>query len=134
MPNFSHYPFQTAIYNKLTGDSALMSSIAGVFDHTPEAQAYPYVTLGESSISDWSSKTTEGTEHNFTLHIWSREGGRKQAAQIMERIHTLLHQGNLTITGQSLVLMRFVSSNIVLENDGWTHHGVMRFRALLQAN
>ena len=115
MANFSHYPLQQAIYQTLTADSTLMALITGVFDRPPQGTAFPYVTIGESSGSDWSSKTTTGMEHNFILHIWSREGGRKQTAQIMERLHTLLHQVILTVTGQTMILMRFAASSILLE-------------------
>ena len=52
----------------------------------------------------------------------------------MERLHALLHQASLSVTGQALVLMRFTGSAITLENDGWTYHGTMQFRALLQAS
>lgn len=134
MPNFSHSPLQQTIYTALTADSTLMALVAGIFDRPPQGTAFPYITLGESTGSDWSSKTTTGMEHQVTLHIWSREGGRKQAASIMERVHTLLHDANLTVTGHTLVMMRFMTSRIVLESDGWTYHGEMCFRVLLQAN
>ncbi|MDE3017264.1 MAG: DUF3168 domain-containing protein [Pseudomonadota bacterium] len=134
MANFSHLPLQEAVYAALTGDATLMALVSGVFDRPPEGTAFPYVTLGESTGSDWSSAATVGMEHHFTLHVWSREGGRKQSASIMERLHTLLHQANLSITGQTLVMMVFSASEIVLENDGWTYHGKMQFHALLQAN
>lgn len=134
MANFSHLPLQEAVYAALTGDSPLMALVTGIYDRPPEGTAFPYVTLGESTGSDWSNVATVGMEHLFTLHIWSREGGRKQSATIMERLHTLLHQASLSITGQMLVMMRFSASDIVLENDGWTYHGIMKFHALLQAN
>ncbi len=134
MPNFSHYPVHKAIYQKLTEDVTLAELIAGVFDRPPQGQEYPYITIGESATSDWSTLTTSGVEHRIDLHVWSREGGRKQTESIMERAHTLLHDGSLTIDGHSLVLMRFLSGGIILENDGWTYHGIMRFRALVEAD
>ena len=134
MPTFSHYPLQQAIYQALTADSTLMGLVAGVFDRSVQGTAFPYVTIGESTGSDWSTKTTSGMEQNVTLHIWSRQGGRAEAASIMVRIHTLLHQASLTVTGQALVSIRFTGSSITLENDGWTYQGVMKFQAFLQAN
>lgn len=134
MVNFSHYPLQKAIYQKLTGDSALMALVTGVFDRSPQGQDYPFVTIGESTVSDWSTKTTNGTEQRVSVHIWAREGGRKQAEVVAEKIHSLLHMGTMAVDGQTLVLMRFLSSAISLENDGYTYQGIMRFRALLEAN
>lgn len=132
MAIFSHLPLQQEIYQALTGDSTLMTLVTGVYDRVPQDSAYPYVVIGDMAGNDWSSKTTTGMEYLITLHVWSREGGRKETALIMERLHTLLHQSNLTITGQSLVLMQFLSSSLSLENDGWTYHGILRLRALLE--
>ena len=134
MANFSYYSLQQAIYQQLTGDSTLMALVTGVFDRPPQGTAFPYITIGEFTGRDWSTKTTTGMEYVVNLHAWSREGGRKQAAQIMERLHTLLYQASLSVTGQTLVSMRFSGSNILLENDGWTYHGTMQFNALLEAN
>ena len=134
MTTFSHLPLQQAIYQALTSDSALMSMLTGVFDRPPQGTAFPYVTIGEITGSDWSTKTTSGMQQDITLRIWSREGGRAEAANIMTRLHTLLHQAPLNVTGQALVLIRFASSSIALENDGWTYQGVMKFQAFLEAN
>lgn len=134
MSSFSHYHLQTAIYQALTGDAALMSLVTAVYDRPPQGTGFAYITIGESAGSDWSSKTTGGMEHIIAVHVWSREGGRRQAAVIMERVHTLLHRADVAVSGQTLVMMRFVASEIVLENDGWTYHGVMQFRVLLEAN
>lgn len=134
MGSFSHYPLQKAVFQALSADTGLLSQITGVFDRPPQNQAYPYVMIGESSISDWSTKTTSGTEQVISLHIWSREGGRKQNEIIMEKVHSLLHDAAMTVDGNTLVLIKFVSSSIAIENDGWTYHGIMRFRALLQYN
>jgi hypothetical protein len=134
MTGFSHLPLQKAIYQRLIADTALMALIVGVYDRPSHNTNFPYVTLGESSISDWSTKTTTGLDQKVILHVWSREGGRTQAATIMERIFALLHEVNFSVVGQTLVLIRFLSSSILLEDDGGTYQGVMRFHALLEAN
>ncbi|MFW0776993.1 MAG: DUF3168 domain-containing protein [Rickettsiales bacterium] len=134
MTNFSHHALHKAIYQKLTEDATLINAVNGVFDLVPQGQEYPYITIGESTTSDWSTNTTTGTEHLLTIHVWSREGGKKETELLMERIHTLLHDGSLTIDDQTLVLSRFQSSSIELEGDGWTNHGRMRFRMLLEAD
>jgi len=134
MSNFSHYTLQEAIYGLLSGDSTLSSLVTAVYDRPPQDSAYPYITLGESTINDWSTKTSNGTEQLLTLHIWSRNGGRKESALIMQRVYQLLHQASLSVTGQALVQIRFVTSDITLESDGYTYQGIMRFRAFLESN
>jgi hypothetical protein len=134
MTNFSHHLLQSSIYQLLVNDAALGALIEGVYDRPVQGTEFPYLTLGESIGADWSTKTTRGMEHTFTIHAWSRDGGRKQASSIMERIHTLIHQADLAVSGQTTVVVRFISSAIELESDGWTYHGIMRFQALLEAN
>lgn len=133
MPNFSQYSLQKSIYQLLSSDSALSVLVSGVYDFVPQASIYPYVVIGEDRLRDWSTKTTNGAEHQLTLHVHSREGGRKQAALIMERLHTLLHNAALTMTGQTLVAISFEGSDIMQEKDGIGYHGVMRYRALTEA-
>lgn len=133
MTGFSHNPLQTAIYQLLSADSALMAMVSGVYDRPPQGSDYPFVTLGESSIQDLSNIAATASGQVAHLHVWSREGGRKQAALIMERIYTLLNRAALSVTGQTLVEISFATSTILLEDDGWTYHGTMHFNVLLQA-
>ena len=134
MANFSHYPLQSAIYQVLTDNTDLMAIISGVFDRPPQGTLYPYITLGDMTGADWSTKTTSGMEYNIPLHIWSRQGGRMEAATIMEVLYGCLHQANFSVVNQSLVSIRFFSSDIVLENDGYTYQGIMKFIAYLESN
>lgn len=131
MTYFSHFSLQQVLYQTLSGDSALSALVTGVFDHVPQATAYPFVTLGEASIRDWSNLENAGTEQQITLRVWSREAGRKEAADIMERIVAVLQNADLSVSGQTLVLLKFVSSSIELQNDGLTTRGSLIFRALL---
>jgi hypothetical protein len=133
MANFSYHSLQKSLYEALTDDGTLMGMISGVFDRTPQGKNYPYVTLGEGSASDSSTKTTQGMEYSVQLQVWSREGGRRQAAQIMENIYRILHDVNLTLEGHRLVSLRFISSTISIKSDGWTYQGAMRFRAVTEA-
>lgn len=134
MSGFSHLSLQQSIYQALTGDATLIGLVAGVFDRPPQGGAFPYITLGESAITDRSTKATTGTDHLVTLHIWSREGGRTETATIMERIYVLLHHAALTVSGQTCILSRFAASKLLLEEDGFTYHGSMQFQILLEAN
>lgn len=134
MTAFSQLPLQAAIYQTLTGDTTLMALVKSIFDRAPQGSEFPYITIGDSVANDWSAKTFAGTEQMTTLHIWSQEGGHKETATIMDRIYQLLHDASLTVTGNTLIMIRLISSTVMLEMDGSTYHGTMRFRALLQAD
>jgi hypothetical protein len=133
MAGFSQFEIQKAIYSTLSSDTTLMNMISGVYDQVPEFTAFPYISIGESFSSDWSTKSTKGSQITITLHIFSKQGGKKQALEILERIHTLLHEGSLTLTGHILIMLRFERANVVLEEDGATYQGVIRLKALTES-
>ena len=124
-------PFQTAVYSRLTGDSALMALITGVFDDVPEKQPFDYVTFGESTEQAWDCFGQDGSEVAFDLHIWSRYRGFAKAQAIAAAIIGLLNNGvALTITGYGTVLLDYVSTQQLRDPDGITRHLVTRFQLL----
>lgn len=134
MPHFSHLPLQQAVYSRLSADATLMALVTGVYDFVPASAVHPYVTLGEMDGRDLSNAATPGMEFRFPVRVYMREAGRKQSATVMERIHALLHNAALTVTGQTLVGLRCESSDIMLLGDGATYRGTLRFRAQLYVN
>ena len=122
------YELQKAIYNKLSGDAGLTADITGVFDHVPQDQGFPYITIGDISLKDWSSLTTIGFEGGMKIKIHSRYRGHKEARQIAEKIRQILHEGDISIDGHEFVNSRFISSNVVLESNGLTYRNETKFR------
>ena len=43
----------------------------------------PYVQIGDGTESDWGTATEDGAEHQLTVHVWSRAGGRMEARAIL---------------------------------------------------
>lgn len=128
----SHFSLQQSVYETLNNDATLAALVVGVFDHVPSGTDYPFITLGEGSARDWSNLEHQGTQHQVTLRVYSREAGRKQASTIIERIVALMH-GGFSVSGQSVRSIRFLSSTIQLQDDGLTYVGTVNFRVLLSA-
>lgn len=127
-------PVRRAIYDALRNDEALNAMVFGIYDHVPQGSAYPFIALGETDCRDWSSMTCAGSEHRLVIQVWSREGGQAQCLEILERLHATLHDANLTIEGQTLVMAHFVMAQVGLDTDGVTYCGKMQFRLLLETN
>jgi hypothetical protein len=124
---------QTAIYSALTGDATLTGKVTGVYDSVPDETSFPYVAIGDDTVRDFSTNTFSGEEMTLTIHIWSRDRGRKNTKSIMADIYRVLHKANLSLTnGASLIHVLFEFAEIVLDPDGTTYHGIQRFRMLLQ--
>jgi hypothetical protein len=132
MPGDSSLSLQQAIYTRLTGDTALMDAIEGVFDWIPDQTEYPYVSIGDDTGNDWSAADFDGKEITVVIHSWSRAEGRSEVKTIQSLVKGLLHRASLALTGANLVQMLFEFEETLLDPDGVTYHGVQRFRALTQ--
>jgi len=126
------FAIQTALYSRLNTDSNLTNTLgAGVYDEVQEGNSYPFVTIGRDSSIDYSTKDVDGSEYTVNFDIWSQYKGSKETKEIMDRIHDLLHDYSLSVTGYNLVNLRFEFGDILIDPDGITRHGVMRFRAII---
>lgn len=132
MSGFCHYAMQEALHAALEADAELMAAVNGVFDFVPAKTALPYVTFGEMRVTDVSTLEATLMQVEPVLHIYSRSKGRKEVSDIIETLHSLLHNKTMTLSGYTLVSLRFVGSDIALERDGQTYHGRMRLMAVVQ--
>ncbi len=126
---------QRAIFAALSQDAALTALLGGprVFDRVPANTPFPYVTFGRTSLYDWSTGTESGVEQLFTLHVWSKAQGKSETLAILERIAGLLDDQPLPLEGAALVSMRLEFSEVRYDEDLAVHHGLARFRALVEA-
>lgn len=140
----SAHEIQKAVYTKLRADATLTSLLAAhaytsgsaIYDGAPQADdsgssvAFPYVTLGDTTETEFDTDDSTGRESTLTLHVWSRYAGMKQAQDIMDRIKTVLHNQPLTVTGETVVLVLWEFSQLFEDPDGITRHAVTRFRII----
>ena len=134
MAAVASWALQRGVYQALAGSLELTTLLGGVrvYDDAPQAAPYPFITLGQSVIRDWSTGTEDGAEHNLTLHVWSRSGGKKQALEIIEAIKAVLHDQPLALPDHHLVNLRHELSEARLDPDGDTFHGIVRYRAVTE--
>lgn len=137
MADFSN-AVQTAIFNRLTSG---LTPIA-VYDAPPhqlDGQPYtqfPFVTMGDDTLTPFDTDTSLGAEVTCTIHIWSRYKGRKETKTIMASIYNLLHRqaSALSASGVRFVDCLWEFGEVIEEIDGATRHGVCRYRLVLEAS
>ena len=122
---------QKTVFDELDGDATLQAKITDVYDFVPQGTTYPYVVVGEDTLTNNGTKTLDGNEHTIMVHSWSRYRGRKEVKDIMARIYELLNNSSLSVSGASLVNARAEFSDIIIDQDGITKHGVQRFRFVI---
>jgi uncharacterized protein DUF3168 len=125
---------RAAIHDALANDGALTALLGGpkVYDEPPAGAAFPYVTLGEARVADFSTGSESGEEHRLTLHAWSRQGGHREAHMIAGALLAALDDAPLAPDGHHLVNLRFSVADIRRESDGRTYHALVRFRAVTE--
>lgn len=133
MPS-SSWALQQALYAAVTGSASLAALIGPprVYDDVPQGTPFPYLTLGQSTLRDWSTGTDDAEEHILTLHVWSRAGGRKVMHEVMDALRATLHDQPLALSGHRLVNIRHEISEARRDPDGKTYHGIVRFRAVTE--
>jgi hypothetical protein len=133
MPS-SSWALQQALYSAVTGSAPLAALIGPprVYDDVPQGAAFPYLTLGQSTLRDWSTGTDDAEEHTLTLHVWSRAGGRREMHEVMDVLRVALHDQPLALAGHRLVNIRHEISEARRDPDGETYHGIVRFRAVTE--
>lgn len=133
----SAWPLQQAVFAALSADAGVKTVVgdpARVFDKPPGDATLPYVLIGDGTEEDWGTATDNGAEHQLTIHVWSRAGGRKEARAILAAIYNVLNDTTLTLSGFHLVNLRFVLSQVLVEVDALTYHGIARYRAVTETN
>ena len=125
---------RAAIHDALVADAPLGAVLGGakIYDEPPKAVDFPYVTIGEARVSDFSTGTEGGEEHQLTLHAWSRQGGHKEAHLIAGALLQALDDAPLTLAEHALINLRFTTADVRREADGRTYHALVRFRAVTE--
>ncbi len=125
---------RAAIRDALAADMPLVTMLGGakIYDEPPRDAALPYVTLSEDVIADAATATEAGDEHALTLHVWSRQGGHREAHIIAGALLEALIDVPLALDGHHLANLRFIVADVRREADGRTYHGIVRLRAVTE--
>jgi hypothetical protein len=125
---------RAAIHDALIADAPLTALLGGarVYDEPPREASFPYVTIGEARVSDFSAGSEPGAEHQLTLHGWSRQGGHREAHLIAGALLQALDDAPLALPDHRLVNLRFAVADVRREADGRTYHALVRFRAVTE--
>ncbi len=128
------WDLQKAVYAALTADTALTTLLGGthIHDVPPRGAAFPYVVIDQMQVRDWSTGTEAGAEHMLTLHVWSRYAGKQEAYEIADAVRAVLDGVLLDLDDHRLINLRHQYSELKRDEDGETHHGVLRFRAVTE--
>lgn len=124
---------QRVCFQALSADPALTTLLGAdrIFDRVPERVRPPYVVLGQSMVSDWSTATEDGEAIVFFIHVWSKSSDRDQCHAAQQEVKRVLESG-LSLPATNLVALRFQLTDTRRDRPSGYLHGVMRFRAVIE--
>ena len=119
----------------LTGLLTSYASSSAVFTHVPQdLNTYPYVVLFDTDLNGDDNDCNLGFDGVLNIHSWSDQRDMTAIGNIQKAIYDVLHHGEFSMTGYSLVELAQEFSTILRDPDGITLHGVQRYRIILQTN
>ena len=104
------------LYTMLTGSTALMAKIKGVYDVVPENTAGPYIAIWQ--LQSLRGRLLSETERAWyaDLHIWSSYQGRKEVLEIADLISPVIPPG------------WFQEELMVIQDPSGWYHGVLTIK------
>lgn len=125
---------RTLVYDALSGNVPGVT----IYDHVPYEpegapdNAFPYASIGDAEAAPFDNDSTLGAYVDTTVHVWSRYKGRKEVDEALDAIYGLLHRASLSEAGYKVVDSLHELSDVSVDQDGQTRHGVIRFRMTIQ--
>ena len=127
------WPLQQGLLFHLKADTKLNKHLGQpmrLYDQVEKPEGFPYLVMGDSQTSAWSSATFDGQEHEITMHLWTNDGGSAAAKEIAGAVIDRLHDADFTVAGHALVDMQFASSETRYKEEQGRFHCRLVFKAL----
>ena len=127
----SSLALQRAMRARLIAHAPLVALLGGpaIYDDVPQGMREPYVSFGDIATRDWSTNVDRGEEHLVTLHVWSRQRGKKEAYDIIAEIDAALDGASLALEGHRLINLATTFWTVMRDAPSELYRGVVRLRA-----
>ena len=97
------FALQSKIYSTLNGDSNLTSTLGvSIYDDVPESSSFPYIQMGQDTVSEYGTKDLDGADTSLTLHIsvdiTNKDSGGNKTLLANGGIHSMSVSGSGVFT------------------------------------
>jgi hypothetical protein len=121
---------QKAIFTKLSADLTVPIYSMGA---VPDNARGLYVTIGADTHLEFDTDDELGFESTITIHAWdnnSASRGFGEVKALQSDIYLSLHRAELNVINYNFISCSYEFSDTLIDADGLTKHGIMRFRIL----
>ena len=133
-----HTDILTKIIARLQGNAgvaALFTDVtAQIKNHLPQLtkdtavlKRSPFMRVRWNAGTDWSGKDFQGYQGAVVVDVWTTAHGDLEVLKIFDAVNLALHNQPLTLAQAENIKLQHDFSDVFIEPDGVTHHGVQRF-------
>jgi hypothetical protein len=124
---------QGLIVQTLKADPAIVALVGPrVYDTIPDNPVFPYVSYGPvDTLQD--DADCIGTQNLFIqLDAWSRAVGYPEVKKIADAVRDALHDKDLALTINALVVLQHRQTRTLRDPDGLTSHSAISLEAFVE--
>lgn len=109
---------QAAVVAALQAHPALADVLTGIYDGPPARATYPYLTIADGTVSDWSSKTEQGREIRLAVNVWDDGEEATRLHDLMGHAEDAVAALPAEVPGWQIVSNIFLRSMVVRDAAG----------------
>jgi len=124
---------QGKIVARLKADAGVTAIIGSrVYDSVPSNASFPYVSIGPKQVVSDDYDCITGFEVFMQLDAWSRGTGFPEVERLAEAVRIALHEFELPLVDNALVLFSHRQTRVMRDPDGLTAHAAVEFVGLVE--
>jgi Protein of unknown function (DUF3168) len=118
---------QTALVSALEAHPAIAASHIEVYDGPEPRAAFPYISVTDGLVNDWSTKTAIGREFRMALTVWEEGEEAARLHDLMAHVEDAVAALPRDLPGWRVASIAFVRSFVTRDTAGpWA--GLVEYR------
>ena len=118
---------QSAVVSALEAHPAIAAAYCGVYDGPEPRAAFPYISVADGLVTDWSTKTATGREFRMAMTVWDHGEDAARLHDLMGHVEDAVAALPRDLPGWRLASIAFVRSLVVRDAAGpWA--GLVEYR------
>jgi Protein of unknown function (DUF3168) len=109
---------QAAAVSALAAHPVLTTELTGIYDGPPPRPVFPYVSMADGLVSDWSTKTAAGREIRLALTIWDAGEEASRLSQLMGHVEDAIAAMPRNLPGWRIASLVFLRAMVVRDPAG----------------
>lgn len=137
MPLDSQWEVQKSLYEVLSDRSSLTTLLGAggdsLYDYVPAGGVFPYIVFSGMKAQVLGTQAQDALDITVTIDVYSRATGYREVRGIIAELISALHNVDLSVSGQNIIMCRIVATNTQMLGDGKTRQGRVVLRVISEA-